>query len=344
MTRNLHTNFSTDARRFSVNYVFLSMLLVTLFILDLVSGAVFIPLQKVLSIFSDHPDPSADLIVVGIRLPKAIVAICAGAGLSVAGLLMQTFYRNPLAGPFVLGVNSMASLFVALFIAGGMSEFSLLHALGLPLSAFTGAMAGLLLLLALSVKVKDSTQMLLMGMMLGFLAGALESLVAFSANAQQLKSFVVWGMASFSATGELSDVLVFAIVIAGTCTLALLFTKSLNLLLAGEDQAKLLGVHVRRFKILLLIAVALLSGTVTAYCGPVGFIGLAIPHLVRIWFRTTHHFHQIMGSILTGGCFALFCDFVGNLPIFDMTLPVNVITSLFGAPFVFWMIFSKKQI
>ncbi|MGZ3867417.1 MAG: FecCD family ABC transporter permease, partial [Bacteroidia bacterium] len=187
-----------------------------------------------------------------------------------------------------------------------------------------------------------STHLLLVGMMIGFLAGALQSVLEYLSNPGDLKNFVLWNMASVSnVTGN--DLIVFTIMVFLICASCLFLIKPLNVLLLGEEQATLLGINVRRSKIFILIIVALLSGVTTAYCGPVGFVGLAMPHLVRIFFKTTHHLHQLIGSVLLGSCFMLFCDIIGNLPYFQITLPINVITSLFGAPFVLWLIFKQKN-
>jgi iron complex transport system permease protein len=318
------------------------VLFILLFFLDLILGATYIPLGKIIDIFGPDAGVNETIIILGFRLPKAIAAICAGMGLSVAGLLMQTFFRNPLAGPYVLGVNSLASLFVAAFMLTGVGSAAFIYKCGMPAMAFGGALCGLLILLSLSRKISNTTHLLLIGMMIGFLAGALQSVLEYLANPSQLKNFVLWNMASLSnVTGN--DLLFFSFVTLVICLSCIFLVKPLNLLLLGDEQATLLGVNTRLVKTIMLIIVAILSGLTTAYCGPVGFVGLAMPHLVRLIFKTTHHLHQLIGSILVGSCFMLFCDIIGNLPVFEMTLPVNVITSLLGAPFVLWLIFRNKN-
>jgi len=328
--------------KFASKYFILLFLFFLFFLLDLALGTTYIPFSKVFAVFGNNGGFNETIVVLGFRLPKAIAALSAGMALSVAGLLMQTFFRNPLAGPYVLGVNSLASLSVALFMLGGGSSASLFFKLGVPFAASVGAFAGLLILLVLSRKIKSSTHLLLVGMMIGFLAGALQSVLEYLANPNELKNFVLWNMASLSNVTEYNLMAFFFIVVI-TCLLCLFLIKPLNVLLLGDDQATLLGVNTKLAKIFILIIVAILSGVTTAYCGPVGFVGLAMPHLVRIIFKTTHHLHQLLGSILVGACFMLFCDIIGNLPIFEITLPVNVITSLFGAPFVLWLIFKQKN-
>jgi iron complex transport system permease protein len=328
--------------KFTSKYLLLLILLFIFFILDLALGSTYIPFSKVFAALDGNAGLSENIIVLGFRLPKAIAALSAGMALSVAGMLMQTFFRNPLAGPYVLGINSLASLSVAVFMLAGGSSASLFFKLGVPFAASAGAFGGLLLLLVLSRKIKSSTHLLLVGMMIGFLAGALQSVLEYLANPSDLKNFVVWNMASLSnVTGY--DLGGFFVLVLLVCTACLFLIKPLNVLLLGDEQATLLGVNVKRAKFFILIIVAILSGITTAYCGPVGFVGLAMPHLVRMIFKTTHHLHQFAGSILLGACFMLFCDIIGNLPVFEITLPVNVITSLFGAPFVLWLIFRQKN-
>lgn len=326
----------------SFRYILLLAMLLFLFTCDLALGATCVSFTKVIAVFRGDGNFSETLIIMGFRLPKAIAAIGAGMSLSVAGMLMQTFFRNPLAGPYVLGVNSLASLAVALFMLTGVSSFALSYKVGIPFVACSGALLGLFVLLVLSRKVRSSTHLLLVGMMIGFLAGALQSVIEYLANPSELKSFVLWNMASLSNVTHYDLLFFFALSLLASCSCFFLI-KPLNLLLLGDEQAALLGVNTRIVKTLMLVLVAVLSGITTAYCGPVGFVGLAMPHLVRLIFKTTHHLHQLAGSILVGSCFMLFCDIIGNLPVFEITLPVNVITSLLGAPFVLWLIFKNKN-
>jgi iron complex transport system permease protein len=328
---------------FSKKYIFLVVVTLVLFVLDIVSGSVFIPINKVIRCFTDSSNIAETIIVLGLRLPKAIAAVCAGSALAVAGMLMQTFFKNPLAGPYVLGVNSVSSLAVALFMLGSGGAASLfIHVLGIPLASSLGALAGLLLIMFIAKKIQNQTHILLIGMMIGFIAGAWQSVLEYLSNAQHLKNFVIWNMASLSnVTG--SDLVIFCAVVFACFAACLFLIKPLNALLLGDEQAYLLGINISLLKNVLLVLTALLSGITTAYCGPVGFVGLALPHLVRIFFKTTHHLHQLFGNILAGACFLLLCDVLSNLPIFDITLPVNVLTSLFGAPFVLWLILKNKN-
>ena len=323
-------------------YLILALLLALLFFLDLALGATFIPFGKVIGVFGKEAGVSETIVVCGFRLPKAIAALSAGMALSVAGMLMQTFFRNPLAGPYVLGINSLSSLAVAIFMLAGGAGTSLFFQLGIPFAAAAGALLGLLLLLILSKRIRSATHLLLVGMMIGFLAGAFQSVLEYLANPAQLKTFVLWNMASLSNVTD-SDLLIFFGTSLCACLFCLALIKPLNALMLGEDHASLLGVNVRGSRGVLLVVVAILSGVSTAYCGPVGFVGLAIPHTVRMLFRTTHHLHQLLGCMLCGGVFMLACDILSNLPIFENTLPLNVVTSLFGAPFVIWLLFKSRN-
>jgi len=328
--------------RQGVKYIVLLFVLFTLFILDLAWGATFIPLEKVFGVLGKNAGVSETIVVLGFRLPKALAAISAGMSLSVAGMLMQTFFRNPLAGPYVLGVNSLSSLSVALLMLAGGSGTSFFFQMGIPFAASAGAFAGLLLLLMLSRRIKNNTHLLLVGMMIGFLAGALQSVLEYLSDPGQLKNFVLWNMSSLSGvTG--ADLVVLICTSIFACLLGFLAIKPLNALMLGDEEAFLLGINVRFARNFILIIVAILSGVTTAYCGPVGFVGLAIPHTVRMLFKTTHHLHQLLGCMLCGAIFMLACDIISNLPVFENVLPINVITSLFGAPFVIWLLFKSKN-
>ncbi len=328
---------------FAKKYILLIVLMAILFVLDIACGSVFIPINKIINCFTNSSNATETIIILGLRLPKAIAAICAGSALAVSGMLMQTFFKNPLAGPYVLGVNSVSSLSVALFMLGGSGiTNSFFHTLGIPLASSLGALVGLFLIMFIAKKIQNQTHILLIGMMIGFIANAWQSVLEYLSSSMHLKNFVIWNMASLSNVTDI-DLLIFFTVIV-ICFIACLFLiKPLNALLLGDEQAYLLGINISALKNVLLILTALLSGITTAYCGPVGFVGLALPHLVRIFLKTTHHLHQILGNILAGACFLLLCDMLSNLPIFEITLPVNVITSLFGAPFVLWLILKNKN-
>ena len=278
------------------------------------------------------------LILHDIRLPKAITAILAGASLSVAGLIMQTLFRNPLAGPYTLGVSSGASLGVALLTMLGAFSIQL-SAVSLPIAACIGATLVLLLVLAVSKRVKNNVSLLIVGIMFGAIAGALVTLLQQFANPDALKLFIVWTMGSLSSVGWSDMELLVPILLLGT-VFVLLSLKPLNGLLLGEDYARGLGIHVGRTRLFIVLATGLLAGGVTAFCGPIAFIGVAVPHLARGIFRTSNHRVTIPASALIGACLLLICDTLCSL--FVHTLPISTVSALFGAPVIIWIIMKNK--
>ena len=278
------------------------------------------------------------LILHDIRLPKAITAILAGASLSVAGLIMQTLFRNPLAGPYTLGVSSGASLGVALLTMLGAFSIQL-SAASLPIAACVGATLVLLLVLAVSKRVKNNVSLLIVGIMFGAIAGALVTLLQQFANPDALKLFIVWTMGSLSSVGWSDMELLVPILLLGT-VFVLLSLKPLNGLLLGEDYARGLGIHVGRTRLFIVLATGLLAGGVTAFCGPIAFIGVAVPHLARGIFRTSNHRVTIPASALIGACLLLICDTLCSL--FVHTLPISTVSALFGAPVIIWIIMKNK--
>lgn len=278
------------------------------------------------------------LILHDIRLPKAITAILAGASLSVAGLIMQTLFRNPLAGPYTLGVSSGASLGVALLTMLGAFSIQL-SAVSLPIAACVGATLVLLLVLAVSKRVKNNVSLLIVGIMFGAIAGALVTLLQQFANPDALKLFIVWTMGSLSSVGWSDMELLVPILLLGT-VFVLLSLKPLNGLLLGEDYARGLGIHVGRTRLFIVLATGLLAGGVTAFCGPIAFIGVAVPHLARGIFRTSNHRVTIPASALIGACLLLICDTLCSL--FVHTLPISTVSALFGAPVIIWIIMKNK--
>lgn len=273
-----------------------------------------------------------------IRLPKAITAILAGASLSVAGLMMQTLFRNPLAGPYTLGVSSGASLGVALLTMLSAVNIQL-SAVSFPIAACIGASAVLLLVLAVSRRVTNNVSLLIVGMMFGAIAGALVSLLQQFANPDALKLFIVWTLGSLSSVGWTDMRLMLPILLCGTL-FVLLSMKPLNGLLLGEDYARGLGIHVERTRLFIVLAIGLLAGGVTAFCGPIAFIGVAVPHIARGLFRTSNHRITIPASALIGACLLLVCDVICHL--FIHPLPIMTMSALFGAPIIIWIIMKNK--
>ena len=269
-----------------------------------------------------------------IRLSKAVTAILAGAGLSVAGLIMQTLFRNPLAGPYTLGVSSGASLGVAFLTMCSASMVVML-----PLAACIGAMLVLLLVLAVSKRVKSNVSLLIVGIMFGAIAGALVTLLQQFANPDALKLFIVWTMGSLSSVGWTDMQLLVPILMAGT-VFVLLSLKPLNGLLLGEDYARGLGIHIGRTRLFIVLATCLLAGGITAFCGPIAFIGVAVPHIARGIFKTSNHRVTIPASALIGACLLLVCDVICSL--FVHPLPIMTVSALFGAPVIIWIIMKNR--
>lgn len=313
----------------------LTALLVLLYGLDVCSGSVWLwPLGDL--------NPMEQQILHSIRLPKALTAILAGASLSVAGLIMQTLFRNPLAGPYTLGVSSGASLGVAFLtmLGGVLSTFHFqLSTLGLPLAAVIGATLVLLLVLAVSKRVTSNVSLLIVGLMFGSIAGALVSLLQNFANPDALKLFIVWTLGSLSSVGWADMQLLVPILLVGF-VFVLLVLKPLNGLLLGEDYARGLGINVERTRLYIVLATGLLAGGVTAFCGPIAFVGVAVPHIARGILHSSNHRLTLPASALIGACLLLLCDILCSLFIYP--LPISTVSALFGAPVIIWIILKNK--
>lgn len=310
----------------------LTALLALLFCLDVCSGSIWLwPWGDL--------NPMEQNILHAIRLPKAITAILAGASLSVAGLIMQTLFRNPLASPYTLGVSSGASLGVALLTMMGVFSFQL-SAVSIPIAACIGALLVLLLVLAVSRRVTNNVSLLIVGMMFGSIAGALVSLIQNFANPDALKLFIVWTLGSLSSVGWSDMQLMIPILLIGA-VFVLLSLKPLNGLMLGEDYARGLGINVKRTRLYIVLATGLLAGGVTAFCGLIAFIGVAVPHIARGIFRTSNHRVTIPACVLIGGCLLLVCDILCSLAIYP--LPISTISALFGAPVIIWIILKNNR-
>ena len=317
---------------------------ITCFIIDIMVGSVGISAAEVWSVLSGgDADPIKARIVIDIRLIKAVVAVLAGAALAVSGLQMQTLFRNPLAGPYVLGVSSGASLGVALFILGlpviGMTSSSLFATLGVAGAAWIGSAAILTMVAALSRCIKDIMVILILGIMIDSGVSAIVQILQYLSNEESLKSFVIRTMGSLGdVTSAQLRLFIPAVVIGLIITIAAI--KPLNILLLGEAYARTMGLNITRTRLLLMLSTTLLAGTVTAFCGPIGFIGLAIPHVARTLFRDADHRILMPATALTGAFSLLVCDIISKL----LTLPVNTITALLGIPIVIWVVVRNKNI
>lgn len=312
----------------------LSVLTVGLFLLDLAVGAVRIPVGDVWPALTggDCPRTTAK-IVLNIRLIKAVVALLAGAALSVSGLQMQTLFRNPLAGPYVLGISSGASLGVALVVLAGVGS-----SIGIAGAAWLGAAVVLLVIAAVGHRIKDIMVILILGMMFSSGVSAVVQILQYLSKEEALKAFVIWTMGSLGDVTVPQLAILLPSVIVGLL-LAVWTIKPLNLLLFGEEYAVTMGLNIRRSRGLLFLSTTLLAGTVTAFCGPIGFIGLAMPHVARMLFREADHRVLLPGTLLSGAAVLLLCDIVSKM----FTLPVNAITALLGIPIVVWVVLRNKS-
>jgi iron complex transport system permease protein len=324
------------------------LLCILVFWINLSIGSVAIPVGEVISRFfgQEFSKKSWETIVIGYRLPKAFTAILAGITLSISGLQMQTFFRNPLAGPFVLGISSGAGLGVALLIMAGSAFGWSVYSGGLGLwaiiiSASAGAILVLLLMSLTAWKVKDSMTLLIVGLMFGSAVSALISILAFFSNAEQLKLFTVWSMGSLGST-QTDQLMGFGIASLIGLIPMILMLKSYNAMLLGEAYAESMGVNINKLRWTMIISTGILAGSATAFCGPIAFIGIAVPHMARLIFRTGDHRVLFPASALIGAIVLLVCDAVSQLPGSAQTLPINAVTSLVGAPMVIWLILRRN--
>ena len=321
--------------RSTILFSILITLTVSLFLLDLAVGAVNIPVRDVWAALTggDCP-PATKKIVLNIRLIKAVVALLAGASLSVSGLQMQTLFRNPLAGPYVLGISSGASLGVALVVLAGVGS-----SIGIAGAAWTGAATVLIVITAVGCRIKDIMVILILGMMFSSGVGAVVQILQYFSHEESLKAFVIWTMGSLGDV-TLPQLTLLAPSVAVGLLLAVLTIKPLNLLLIGEEYAVTMGLDIRRSRGLLFLSTTLLAGTITAFCGPIGFIGLAIPHVTRMLFQNSDHRVLLPGTTLSGASILLLCDVISKI----FTLPINAITALLGIPIVVWVVLRNKSI
>ena len=327
------------------------LLLITLFLViffNISLGSVAIPFKDVLlSLIGDEDGKQTWYYIVrNYRVPKAITAIMVGSGLSVSGLLMQTLFRNPLAGPFVLGISSGASLGVAILVLGssffGLSAFVFSN-FGVAIASSLGAFIVLLSVMTVAQRVKNTMSILIIGLMFGSLTSAIISVLAYFSSASQLQQYLFW---SFGSLGNLSwtEILIFFIIYIIGMILSVLIIKPLNTLLLGENYARSLGVNIKKTRNITLIVTALLTGVITAFSGPIAFVGLAVPHLAKMLFNSSNHKILLPAVAIIGAIIMLISDIIAQLPNSEFTLPINAITSLFGAPLVIWLLVRKTKI
>lgn len=328
----------------------LPVIILILFVVNISLGSVHIPLDEIFQVLigGETTKNSWTNIITTFRLPKALTAVLVGAGLAVSGLQMQTLFRNPLAGPFVLGISSGASLGVALLLLAGVSITSGLVVSGLGnwlvvLAATAGSSLVLLLVVTVSVRVRDSMTLLIIGLMFGSLTGAIVSILQFFSTGEEIQLYLFWTFGSLGGLNWNEVYILLMLVLAGLF-IAFTLVKPLNTLLLSENYARSMGVNVKRSRLWIIISTSLLAGSITAFCGPIAFIGLAVPHLTRLLVNTSDHKIMIPAVALTGIIVMLVCDVVAQIPYSDHVLPINAITSLIGAPVVIWIILRKGTI
>ena len=333
---------------YSFHFIALLVVLLLCFIINICLGSVSISLLETLqALFGKATEDSSYYIIWEYRLPKATTGILVGGGLSLSGLLMQTLFRNPLAGPYVLGISSGASLGAALLIMGtslfsGAFTFSTFNDITLAIASSLGSFLVLSLVLVVAAKVKDTMALLIIGLMFGSITAAIVSVLSYFSKAEKLQQYIFW---SFGSLGNLSWV---QLLIVALCTiigifLSIISIKPLNAFLLGENYAKSLGIGLQKSRYIIIIATGLLAGSITAFAGPIAFVGLAVPHITKQLFHTTDHKIQIPAVLCCGAILMLLCDTIAQLPGSVSVLPINAITSIFGAPVVIWLLVRKRK-
>jgi cobalamin transport system permease protein len=334
-------------KSFTTSWILLLLVTSLFFLFDISFGSVSIPFSQTLTILGggEPENPAWKQIILLFRLPRVFTAITVGAGLSISGLLMQTLFRNPLAGPYVLGISSGASLGVALVVlAGSILPFGMLVGkVSILMAAALGSASILFIVIALSRNIADSTTLLILGLMFGSITGAIVSVLQFYSQAEELQSYMIW---TFGSLGNVrwADMPLFLTAVLGGLVLAFLIHKPLNALMLGEKQASSVGVNIRRTRIIILLATSVLAGSITAYCGPIAFIGLAVPHLTRVVFATSNHRILIPAVALSGAMLMILCDLIAQLPGSAHVLPINVVTAIIGGPVIIWVILRKRNL
>ena len=331
--------------------VMLGISIVGFFILNLLLGSVSIPVDNIIDILlgRDNDNLIWRNIILKSRLPQSLTAMMAGAGLAGSGLLMQTVFRNPLAGPSVLGISSGASLGVACVVLlsgsiGGvaLSKLGVIGEVTITLSAIIGSLLIMALIAFVAQKVRGNVTLLIMGVMIGYIANAIIGVLKFFSAEEDIRAYVIWGLGSFSRVsgGQTS---VFILLMLVLLPLSFFLIKSLNLLLLGDSYAQNLGLNIKRARLLVIGCSGVLVAVVTAYCGPIVFLGLAVPHICRGLFHTSNHAVILPASLLGGASLALLCNLIARMPGFEGALPVNSVTALVGAPVVMWVLFKRRK-
>lgn len=337
-------------KNYTNHFIILIVLVFILFLVNISLGSVSIPVKDIIEILfgNDSIKESWKSIIINFRLPKALTAIMVGSGLSICGLLMQTLFRNPLAGPFVLGISSGASLGVAILILGSaiFGNFfinSLFSNYSIPLAASFGAFLILSTVIIAAKKVRNTMSILIIGLMFGSFTSAIISILSYFSEASEIQKYIFW---NFGSLGNLSwnQLFIFFLFYLLCFVGSIVLIKPLNSLLLGENYAISLGINIKKSRNRILIVTSVLTGVITAFVGPIAFIGMAIPHIARLFFNTSNHKILITASAIIGSIVLLICDCISQLPMSEFTLPLNAVTSLFGAPIVIWLLMKKKKI
>ena len=337
-------------KSYTKQFITLFFVLAMVFLVSIGLGSVAIPIDEIIAVLlgNNSSKSSWSTIILHFRLPKAITAMLVGSGLSIAGLLMQTLFKNPLAGPFVLGISSGASLGVAILllgagIFGGVLTTISLSSWGLAIASSIGAALVLFAVLITANKVRNTMSILIIGLMFGTVTSAIISVFTFFSNADKIQQFVFWG---FGSLGNLSwnEILIFFTIYLIAIINLIGIIKPLNSLLIGENYAKSLGINIKKNRNIILLITSLLTGVISAFAGPIAFIGLAVPHITKLVFKTSDHKILLPAVTILGAIILLVCDIVAQLPTSEFTLPINAVTSLIGAPVVIWLLVRKKKI
>ncbi|RKT00217.1 iron ABC transporter permease [Flavobacterium sp. 123] len=339
----------TQTNRNTILFISLIIGMLLLFLVNISLGSVSIPIKDVFNSLTtgNCSKETWQYIILNYRLPKAIAAILVGMGLSISGLLMQTLFKNPLAGPYVLGLSSGASLGVAIVILGTsflptFLSSILISSYGIVLASSLGSFLVLLAVLAVSQQLRDTMAILIVGLMFGSLTNAIVGTLTYFSTAEQLQKFTFWSLGNL---GNLSwsSIAVLSICIGIGLLLSVFSIKPLNALLLGENYAKSLGLNYNKARLIIIFATSILAGSITAFAGPIAFIGLAVPHIAKLVFQTSNHTILFWSTMLFGAIIMLICDSISQLPGSDFTLPINAVTSIFGAPIVIWLLIRKRK-
>lgn len=334
-----------------ISFAIILVSIVVFFLLNLLLGTISIPLRSIWNIIWSMGDEPViwQNIVWKSRFPQTITALFAGAGLAISGLQMQTVFRNPLAGPSELGISSGASLGVALMILlsgslGGvaLSKVGFFGEVAISFAAIVGAFAVMAIIIAVSQRIRGNVILLIIGVMIGYIANAIIGVLKFFSNDEDVRAYVIWGLGSFSKVSG-DQMYTFAGIMLILIPLSFLLIKTLNLMLLGESYARNLGLNIKRSRLFVITCSCVLTAIITAYCGPIVFLGLAVPHLCRTIFHTSDHRILMPAVTLAGASLSLFCNLIARMPGMEGALPINSVTALIGAPIVIWVLFGKRK-